>query len=436
MEDENMNRIRIQTTATFTALLLAGQITQAIGAAIPDVLPRPDGKLADMSKPVEVFILMGQSNMVGAGSLATLTEAVKNKNKYPYLVDEAGNWTERKDVRYVQFMQGKGMLKNEWMTVKGKSPIGPELGIGHYLGYALDEPVLILKSCIGNRGLGWDLLPPGSERFESESTDKQGNKVTMVYAGYKDSPAKWPKGAEPQAIGWYAGKNYDDDTADAKKVLADLEKFYPGAKGYEVAGFFWWQGDKDRYDAAYASRYEQNLVQLIKSLRKDFEAPNAKFVIATLGQTQKGSKGNEGLILDAMFAVDGNSGKYPEFKGNVATVYANPLSLGGASNGHYNKHAETCMNVGEGMGKAMAEMLVGSSGSAGGRSSGPSAFAKPAAATPAVMRTWTSSSGRKVEATLVSEQGGDVVLQKTDGTTMKIGREFLSKADQDYLSGR
>jgi len=240
MEDENMNRIRIQTTATFTALLLAGQITQAIGAAIPDVLPRPDGKLADMSKPVEVFILMGQSNMVGAGSLATLTEAVKNKNKYPYLVDEAGNWTERKDVRYVQFMQGKGMLKNEWMTVKGKSPIGPELGIGHYLGYALDEPVLILKSCIGNRGLGWDLLPPGSERFESESTDKQGNKVTMVYAGYKDSPAKWPKGAEPQAIGWYAGKNYDDDTADAKKVLADLEKFYPGAKGYEVAGFFWW----------------------------------------------------------------------------------------------------------------------------------------------------------------------------------------------------
>jgi len=28
-------------------------------------IPKPDGKEADMSKPVQVFILMGQSNMVG-----------------------------------------------------------------------------------------------------------------------------------------------------------------------------------------------------------------------------------------------------------------------------------------------------------------------------------------------------------------------------------
>lgn len=28
---------------------------------------RPDGKEADMSKPVRVFILLGQSNMVGMG---------------------------------------------------------------------------------------------------------------------------------------------------------------------------------------------------------------------------------------------------------------------------------------------------------------------------------------------------------------------------------
>jgi len=46
-------------------------------------------------------------------------------------------------------------------------------------------------------------------------------------------------------------------------------------------GFFWWQGDKDRYDAAHAARYEQNLVRLIKQLRKDFNAPKAKFVPAT-----------------------------------------------------------------------------------------------------------------------------------------------------------
>ena len=139
-------------------------------------------------------------------------------------------------------------------------------------------------------------------------------------------------------------------------VLAELDKHYPGAKGYEIAGFFWWQGDKDRYNPVHASRYEQNLVHFIKTLRKDFDAPNAKFVCATLGQTQKGAEGNEGLILDAMFAVDGKSGKYPEFKGDVSTVYTNPVSMGGSSNGHYGGNAETYMNVGEAMGKAMVEM--------------------------------------------------------------------------------
>ena len=62
-------------------------------------------------------------------------------------------------------------------------------------------------------------------------------------------------------------------------------------------------------------------------------------------------------VLDAMLAVAGDSGKYPEFKGNVATVYTHPLSQGGASNSHYNGNAQTYMDVGEAMGKAMVELM-------------------------------------------------------------------------------
>jgi len=328
--------------------------------------PDPDGKAADMSKPVQVYILLGQSNMLGAGRIAgekngTLDNAVKTKKKYPYLVDDAGQWTVRKDTRNVRVMgSGTGAMRrfnNEWMTIKGRS-IGPEFGIGHYVGHAVDAPVMILKSCIGNRSLGWDLLPPGSKRYEVEEKNKKtGETKTFVYAGYKDSPAKWEKGTEPKKIGWYAGMQYDGDIANAKTVLAELEKHYPGAKKYEVAGFFFWQGDKDRYNAAHANRYEQNLVHFIKQLRKDFNAPKAKFVCATLGQTKKGATGNEGKIIEAQFAVDGKSGKYPEFKGNVATVYTNPVSMGGASNGHYGGNAETYMNVGEVMGQAMVKLI-------------------------------------------------------------------------------
>jgi hypothetical protein len=62
-------------------------------------------------------------------------------------------------------------------------------------------------------------------------------------------------------------------------------------------------------------------------------------------------------VLDAHLAVDGATGKYPEFKGNVATVYTNPMAQGGSGNGHYGGKAEVYMDVGEAMGQAMLELL-------------------------------------------------------------------------------
>ena len=66
-----------------------------------DRLPTPDAKPADTTKPIKVFILSGQSNMVGMGSRKSLTDIVKNKKMFPNLVDDQGNWTTRKDVQYL-----------------------------------------------------------------------------------------------------------------------------------------------------------------------------------------------------------------------------------------------------------------------------------------------------------------------------------------------
>jgi len=340
-------------------------------------------KPADMSKPVQVFILMGQSNMVGLGKVGgpdgSLEFAVKEKKKYPYLVDETGAWFERKDVRFARVMSGRGggmqRLNNEWMTVKTCKTIGPEFGIAEPLGNAVAEPVLILKSCIGNRSLGWDLLPPGSERYEFVIKDKAGGEKKMVYAGYKDKPDSWEmdpsKGlkTEPgpwvdkktgKPIEWYAGKQWDDDVSHARTVLSELDKHYPGATKYEVAGFFYWQGEKDAGNPGHAALYEKNLVHFIKTVRKEFNAPNAKFVLATMGESAKGGGGLGGEILNAQLAVDGGSGKHPEFKGNVATIYTSPMAQGGSGNAHYGGKAEVYMDVGEAMGKAMVELLQGS----------------------------------------------------------------------------
>ncbi|HIM29385.1 MAG TPA: sialate O-acetylesterase, partial [Planctomycetes bacterium] len=185
----------------------------------------------------------GKINPAKGNSNGSLTQAAKEKGLYPYLVDDAGDWTERKDVRNVRVMGsgtgGMRLFNNEWMTIKGKA-IGPEIGIGHHVGHATDAPVMLLKSCIGNRALGWDLLPSGSEPFEF--TDAKG--VTWIHPGYKGTPDRWEKGTEPKKINWYAGMQYDGDIARARKVLAELDKYYPGATEYEIAGFFWWQGDR------------------------------------------------------------------------------------------------------------------------------------------------------------------------------------------------
>ena len=323
-------------------------------------LPDPDGKPAVMTKPVKVFILMGQSNMFGMGDVGplekkgTLEYLTRTEKQYPHLLDEAGNWTVRSDARYVQVMQGRGdkfqLIKNDWLSLQGKA-IGPELQFGHIMGNLLDEPVLVLKTCIGNRSLGWDLLPPGSERFTVDGT---------TYAGYKDTPDKWVEGQPKKEVPWYAGKQYDDDVKNAKAVLGEIGKYYPGAEKYEVAGFLWWQGHKDQ-NAAHAGRYELNLVNLIKSLRKDFEAPEAKFVVAT----GCGNQGRESFglqIAEAQLAVDGNSGKHPEFKGNVKSVdtrdFWREADVSPKNQGyHYNRNAGTYMEVGNAMGWAMADLL-------------------------------------------------------------------------------
>ena len=339
-----------------------------------------------VSGPVHVFILGGQSNMIGLGHIRppsnpkTLEYAVQKKHLYPFLTDTSGAWAVFPTIRFVQVISGRGAglskahwdaywhthsltdpmpknmmntLYNQWMTVKGHRFIGPEFGIAHELAKVVRGPILLLKSCNGNRSIGWDLLPPGSQN--EFYTDKQGR--VWEYAAYGQSPNRWIKGATPKPIGWYAGKEYDMDVTFAKYVLANLQNYYPGAKSYRIAGFFFWQGDKDRYDPGYAAHYEKNLEAYIEAVRKDFGVPKSPFVLATLGQDVKGrTRGNDGLILKAQLAI-ANALKHPEFTGNVATVYTHPLSLGGASNGHYNGNAQTYMNVGLAMGKAMDKLL-------------------------------------------------------------------------------
>ena len=306
--------------------------------------------------PFRITYLTGDANGLGwlwrTDIPGTLNTVVKVDKKFPHLIDEQGNWTVRNDVTYKGVISAvaQGLLT---VGLQGNT-IGPELQFGHIMGYYHDEPVLLIKASIGNRSLGWDILPPGSERFTFEG---------RTYAGYKETPDSWVEGEPKQVVNWYAGKQYDEYVAAIHEVLDNFATLFPeyADQGYEIGGFVWWQGHKDG-NAAHASRYEQNLVKLIQSWRTEFKAPKAPFVLATIGFDGWEMSGPQLTVANAQLAVSGETGNYPEFAGNVLTVetrdYWRDSSVSPSGQGfHYNRNAETYLMVGDALGRGMVKLL-------------------------------------------------------------------------------
>ncbi|MCX6873056.1 MAG: hypothetical protein NTW21_04505 [Verrucomicrobia bacterium] len=71
---------------------------------LPYPLPKPDGSTGATNQAVKVFIMSGQSNMVGMGEVngtapGTLNTVVKPQGKFPNLIDAGGNRSVRNDVK-------------------------------------------------------------------------------------------------------------------------------------------------------------------------------------------------------------------------------------------------------------------------------------------------------------------------------------------------
>ena len=154
-------------------------------------------------------------------------------------------------------------------------------------------------------------------------------------------------------------------------VLDNFAEEYPqwADQGFEIAGYAWWQGHWDQGNARTAGRYEQNLVQLIEQMRKYYESrypdniiTNAPFVLATIGFDGWDMDGDTLTVADAQLAVDGDTGNYQQFDGNVRTIesrhYWRSSDVSPTSTGyHYNHNAETYLLTGDALGRAMIDML-------------------------------------------------------------------------------
>jgi lysophospholipase L1-like esterase len=152
-----------------------------------------------------------------------------------------------------------------------------------------------------------------------------------------------------------SGQEYLELVNAVNDSLAQLPRFLPDYQnqGYEIAGMVWFHGISDSQSPAHKAAYEKNLANLIRDLRRDIKAPKMPMVVAAVAF-------DDGKIHDAQMAV-GDPAKYPEFAGTVKSVDTTPFFRGPKAGGGgyataYYSNAESFLEIGEALGKAMLDL--------------------------------------------------------------------------------
>lgn len=314
-------------------------------------------------KPVKVFILAGQSNMVGhgkveygrnpaykegdagvkreipggTGGLRYLVTNPETRDRYKHLAD-GDEWVVRDDV-WVYSTTAKDGEKGKLTVGFGKGGwFGPELGFGHEVGNFLEEDVLIIKTAWGGHSLGVLFRSPSS------------GKPSFTRTRFK-----------PEEV----GQSYREMLRIVRDVCRNPGSHFPDLKGrtVEFSGFGWHQGWNDGV-AEMTAEYERNMVNFIKDVRRELGVKDLPFVIANTGMIGRSGKGGVREQLCEIQLAIGDPKKHPEFAGTVASVETrdfkrtteqSPSGFGY----HWNHNAESHYLVGKSMGEAMVRLLRG-----------------------------------------------------------------------------
>ena len=273
--------------------------------------------------------LDGEHYNDGKGTLVALLKDPTKAKRFQHLQTEKGKWAIRDDV-WVRYQREDSPLLAGPLTVGfsvygDQHHFGPELQFGHVLGNHLDNQVLLIKTAWGGKSLYEDFRPPSS--------------------------------------GGQVGPYYTKMLAEIRLALANLKTDFPGDKsqGYELAGFVWYQGWNDGVDPKNAiPEYEQNLVNLIKDVRKDLKAPNLPVVIGELTGPWVDAPDAWATLRKAQAAAAAR----PEFKGTVLFVethdFVRPAEESpNPGHGHHEfGNAETYFLVGDALGEAMKKLCT------------------------------------------------------------------------------
>jgi len=321
------------------------------------------GEMAEPAKKkLQIFILAGQSNMVGHSYYITIPTLLTAKEpevrKLANLVfkkdakisraviedliatrmkrDELSKGLRKKEIQAAAHVAAQAEIKKLQAQVddkiqnikdtfvvskqvyitsiadgnKGSGPltvgyggnrdkIGPEFGFGLSMAQKLDAPILIIKTSWGGKSLNYNFRPPSAGPYELNEKEKAGDKAAEIK---KNASLNWRMMNEA-----------------VHNVLKDLKKHHPAydaAVGYDMAGFVWFQGFNDQFSDEFRNNYRDNMIHFVKDVRKEYKTANMPFVIGVLGTNMT----KEGVDKNAVSVAQREAAAAPEFKGKVASV--------------------------------------------------------------------------------------------------------------------
>jgi len=288
-----------------------------------------------VAKPLQVFILAGQSNMQGHAKVSTVEHIGMDPATKPMLdeMQNADGTPTACERVWISSLGSADTVQTGKLTAgfgagQGGPKIGPEFTFGLYMQKFTDAPILLIKTAWGGKSLNTDFRPPSAGPYVFNETQlaafqKQGKDITTVRA---------EKEKEKET-----GVYYRLMVEHVKSVLGDIKHVVPtydAEQGYELAGFVWFQGWNDMVDSGtYPNRdksggydaYSTAMAHFIRDVRKDLNAPNLSFAIGVLGvggptaeygPDQQRYKATHDNFRAAMAAP----AELSEFKGTVAAI--------------------------------------------------------------------------------------------------------------------
>ena len=173
---------------------------------------------------VRIFLLAGQSNMVGAGITAQIPTAQKTLPGNARLFEDG-----------------------EWRDLFWRDRFGPEVGLSQPLFSAFpDDQIVLCKVARGGANLYFDWNPDGIS-----------------------------KGAEDE----YRGPLYPKLIEALETLNAQLSS---SSESFEWSGMMWMQGERDSVFESMAEFYEKNLTDFVSAIRRDTGNENLPFVIGQI----------------------------------------------------------------------------------------------------------------------------------------------------------